>query len=79
MREYLVSLRTSKGLSQDKAAKALSISQNYLSQIETGNRQADLRLNTLKRFAEIYDVDINFLIEQESAYQKIYKEETQNE
>lgn len=70
MREYLILLRKERGLSQEDVAKQLLISQNYLSLIESGNRQTDLKLSTLKGFAKIYQVDIGRLIVLESDYQK---------
>ena len=70
MRKYLVELRNAHKLSQKEVAQKMLISQNYLSLIELGDRQEDLKLSTLKGFAKVYGVDISSLIEQESAYQK---------
>ena len=65
-RKYLISLREKRGLTQQQAASQLLISQNYLSLIETGNRQTDLKLSTLKSFAKLYKVPLAKLIEEEA-------------
>lgn len=73
MRKYLVELRNAHKLSQKEVAQKMLISQNYLSLIELGDRQEDLKLSTLKGFAKVYGVGISSLIEQESAYQNNLK------
>lgn len=70
MREYLIRARTKAGLTQAQAAKNLLISQNYLSDIETGKRQKDLKLNVLKGCAKVYEVPLDTLIYGESEYQE---------
>lgn len=70
MRNYLIQARVQAGLTQAQAAKKLLISQNYLSDIETGKRQKDLRLNVLKGCAKIYGIALEDLIYGESEYQK---------
>lgn len=70
MREYLIQARTKAGLTQAQAAKKLLISQNYLSDIETGKRQKDLKLNVLKGCAKTYGVSLDALIRGESEYQE---------
>nr|DAZ49921.1 MAG TPA: helix-turn-helix domain protein [Caudoviricetes sp.] len=70
MREYLIRARTKAGLTQAQAAKKLLISQNYLSDIETGKRQKDLKLNVLKGCAKVYEVPLDTLIYGESEYQE---------
>lgn len=74
MREYLISLRESKGLTQQQAAAQLLISQNYLSLIETGNRQTDLKLSTIKGFAKLYNVSVDYLIAEETKYKQVKQE-----
>lgn len=66
MRKYLIALRKEQGLTQRQAAAKLLISQNYLSSIESGNRQADLKLSTLKGFSKLYKVPLEKLIEEEA-------------
>lgn len=70
LREYLIRARTKAGLTQAQAAKKLLISQNYLSDIETGKRQKDLKLNVLKGCAKVYEVPLDTLIYGESEYQE---------
>lgn len=70
MRKYLIRARTKAGLTQAQAAKKLLISQNYLSDIETGKRQKDLKLNVLKGCAKVYEVPLDTLIYGESEYQE---------
>ena len=70
MREYLIQARTKAGLTQAQAAKKLLISQNYLSDIETGKRQKDLELNVLKGCAKTYGIPLDALIRGESEYQE---------
>lgn len=68
MREYLVRLRESRGLTQVEAAKRLLISQSYLSGLETGGRKKSLSLATLKAFAKIYKSSLELLVTEESQY-----------
>ncbi len=75
MREYLIRARTKAGLTQAQAAKKLLISQNYLSDIETGKRQKDLKLNVLKGCAKVYEVPLDTLIYGESEYQERKEEQ----
>lgn len=70
MREYLIQARTKACLTQAQAAKKLLISQNYLSNIETGKRQKDMKLNVLKGCAKVYEVPLDTLIYGESEYQE---------
>lgn len=69
IREYLISLRKKQNLTQQSVAKKLLISQNYLSLIEQGSRQTDLKLSTLKGLARVYGIELSKLIEAESEYQ----------
>ena len=39
MREYLISLRTEKGLTQKQIAQKLDISESYYNQIEKGEKR----------------------------------------
>lgn len=77
MREYLIALRTHRKMSQKEVATKMLISQNYLSLIELGARQVDLKLSTIKGFSKIYGVDINYLISEETKYLKSLQEVTQ--
>lgn len=53
-------LRKKQGLSQLELGKALSMSQNTISQYETGNRKMDPE--TLSRFSTFFDISIDYLL-----------------
>ena len=65
MREYLKNMRTKKKATQEETAYALNISQNYYSQIENGIKPKDISLGLLIKMAVYFEVDIEYLIEQE--------------
>lgn len=69
MREYLQRIRQEHKLTQKIAAGKLLISQNYLSDIERGIRQKELKLSTLKGFSRIYQVPLHDLIKAEEKFQ----------
>ncbi|WP_329844879.1 helix-turn-helix transcriptional regulator [Veillonella atypica] len=68
MRQYLIDARNKKGLTQVEAASKLFMSQNYLSNLETGKRQKSLSVATLKAFSKVYQIPLADLIASESAY-----------
>ena len=68
MRQYLIDARNKKGLTQVAAASKLFMSQNYLSNLETGKRQKSLSVATLKAFSKVYQIPLADLIASESAY-----------
>lgn len=70
MREYLRKIRKRAGFTQTQAAKDMGISQNHLSNIETGVRQSEIKLNTLVRMAKCYRVSVITLVQMESKYQE---------
>ena len=57
----LTFLRQQKGISQLKLAMDLTMNQNSVSRYENGERQADY--NTLIKFADYFDVSIDYLLE----------------
>ena len=65
MRKYLRDLRLNKKASQQVTADALGISQNYYSCIENGTRKASIDLCLLIKLSAFFEVDLNYLIEQE--------------
>lgn len=65
MRKYLRDLRLKKKASQQVTADALGISQNYYSCIENGTRKASIDLCLLIKLSAFFEVDLNYLIEQE--------------
>lgn len=70
MREYLRKIRKRAGFTQTQAAKEMGISQNYLSNIETGSRQNEIKLSTLASMAKCYRVSVITLVKMESKYQE---------
>ena len=66
MRRYLKELREKSGLSQKQTAEVLAISQNYYSMIENGERQKDLDLSIVTKLAEIFNVSVEWIAEQEN-------------
>lgn len=70
MREYLRKIRKRAGFTQTQAATKLQISQNYLSNIEKGARQSEIKLSTLMCMAKCYGVPLNALIKAEAKYQE---------
>ncbi|KMO87086.1 hypothetical protein AB840_04815 [Megasphaera cerevisiae DSM 20462] len=78
MRSYLVKARAKAGLTQREAARALLISQNYLSDIEHGIRQKNIKLSTLKGFSRVYHVPTEVLIQLEEIFQNRLKRKEKN-
>ena len=68
MRQYLIDARNKKGLTQVEAASKLFMSQNYLSNLETGKRQKSLSVATLNAFSKVYQIPLADLVASESAY-----------
>lgn len=73
MREYLRKIRKRAGFTQAQAAAKLRISQNHLSNIETGARQSEIKLSTLMYMAKCYGVPLMALIKAETEYQNEVK------
>ncbi len=58
--EKLKKARRDAGLDQIDVAKKLNRTQSYISKIESGQRKVEVL--QLKKFAKIYNKDINFFI-----------------
>lgn len=65
MREYLKKLRLKKKMSQQDVADYLGISANYYSYIESGGRQKNLNLMYALKLAELFNVSVDWIVEQE--------------
>ena len=65
MRKWLKDLRVNKGISQQEMAVKLEIAQSYYSMVENGERQKDLDLSIVTRLAEIFNVTVDWIAEQE--------------
>ena len=55
--EKLKEMRLAKGLTQEEVAEKLGISQEVVSQYETGKRS--IKLDLAKRFAELYECNVD--------------------
>lgn len=66
MREYLISLRTEKELTQKQIAKKLDISESYYNQIEKGERQKKMDITLLNRLSLALEIPITVLINYEN-------------
>ena len=66
MREYLISLRTEKGLTQKQIAQKLDISESYYNQIEKGERQKKMDITLLNRLSWALEIPITVLINYEN-------------
>ena len=71
MRFWLKNLRTKNNLKQNEIAKKLEISQGYYNLIETGERQKDLNLSLINKIAELFNVSVEYIVEQESKGQEV--------
>lgn len=69
LRKWLKTLRDAKGLKQIEIAQKLGISQAYYNLIETGERQKDLNLSFINKLADLFDVSVDWIVEQESQNQ----------
>lgn len=66
MREYLIYLRTEKGLTQKQIAQKLDISESYYNQIEKGERQKKMDITLLNRLSLALEIPITVLINYEN-------------
>ncbi len=64
-REYLIEMRTQKGLTQREISKQLGISESYYNLIENGIRQKNMNVTTLYRLSEVLQVSITMLVDKE--------------
>ncbi len=70
MRNYLVTLRKEKGLTQKQLAQKLDISESYYNQIENGERQKRMDITILDRLATALDITVSTLIDYENNIQE---------
>lgn len=64
-REYLIEMRTQKGLTQRDISKQLGISESYYNLIENGIRQKNMNVTTLYRLSKALQVSITILVDKE--------------
>lgn len=70
MRLYLKNLREHNELSQHDIAKLIGVSQQAYSLIENGDRQQDMKLSTLQKISEIFNLPFEEIMRKESQWSK---------
>ena len=65
MREWLKRLRVSKSMSQQYVSMLLSVTQQYYSCIENGERQKDLDLSLVLKLSNLFGVSVDYIISEE--------------
>ena len=65
MREYLIEIRKNKNYTQAIVAEKLNITESYYCLIESGERQKTLALDMAQKLADIFEVPISYIIDQE--------------
>jgi transcriptional regulator with XRE-family HTH domain len=60
--ERLRQLRKKRGLTQEETAERANISYKYYQQVELGKKR-DLRLSTLMKLAEAFDISVSKLLD----------------
>lgn len=71
MREYLVTLRKEKNLTQKQLAEKLDISESYYNQIENGERQKRMDITVIDRLSKALDISVNDIIRYESEAERV--------
>ncbi|MBD5112894.1 MAG: helix-turn-helix transcriptional regulator [Ruminococcaceae bacterium] len=66
MRNYLVTLRKEKNLTQKQLAKKLDISESYYNQIENGERQKRMDITVIDRLSKALGIPASDIIRYES-------------
>lgn len=66
MREYLLTLRKGKNLTQKELAQKLDVSESYYNQIENGERQKNMDISLVNRLSLVLEIPITTIIEHEN-------------
>lgn len=66
MREYLLTLRKGKNLTQKELAQKLDVSESYYNQIENGERQKNMDISLVNRLSLALEIPITTIIEHEN-------------
>ncbi len=66
MRNYLLTLRKEKNLTQKELAQKLDVSESYYNQIENGERQKNMDISLVNRLSLVLEVPITTIIEHEN-------------
>ena len=65
MRDYLIDLRNTKGLTQKDVSSKLGISESYYNLIEHGERQKNMNVRILYELAQVFKISIKKMVEKE--------------
>lgn len=66
MRTWLKELRRTSKMSQQNVADLLGITQQYYNLIESGERQSKMSIETAQKLAAVFDVPIEYVLENET-------------
>lgn len=66
MREWLLELRTGKGLTQKQMADKLDISEAYYSYIEKGERQKNMDISLVSKLSAIFGIPVQKIVDLEN-------------
>ncbi|MFI3254397.1 MAG: helix-turn-helix transcriptional regulator [Eubacteriales bacterium] len=67
MKEWLVQLRRTNGLTQQQVAEKLNISQQYFSSIENGTRKENMDIDLATKIGGIFNLTVTEIIDLEMA------------
>ena len=66
MRKWLKELREKKNLKKGEVAKLLGVAPSYYCMIENGERQSKMTIDTAQKLAKIFDVSLDFILQNEN-------------
>lgn len=66
MRTYLKELRKKAGLTQKDVAEKIGIGASTYTMLELGERQKDMNLSLAEKLAEVFDVSLSQIVEEEA-------------
>jgi len=69
MRNYLVDIRETTGVTQQDVADKISISRQSYQAIEAGRRQADLKTSMIAKLADVFGMTASEIYRMEADYQ----------
>lgn len=66
MRDWLLSARKEKGMTQQEVAKKLDISEAYYSYIESGDRQKKMDISLASKLSVMFEIPLDEIVEKEN-------------
>lgn len=66
MRDWLLSARKEKGMTQQEVAKKLDISEAYYSYIESGDRQKKMDISLASKLSVMFGIPLDEIVEKEN-------------